>query len=310
MLTQKSNNLNLKPYYEGFTGTIQKIEEDRYLFKGVYRVIDKDTIQIIELPIGIWTEKYKMFLEKLIDHTDKNGKKIKSIVKDYKDMSTDTVVDITVMLNRNTLEPLLNTPDEYGCNKLEKLLNLTTTHKTTNMHMFDETQRLRKFSTPEDIIQHYIPIRLDFYQKRKNYLIQNLKLEVCILSNKARFIEEQCNDTIDLRRKKKSQVIELLQMRKYDHIDGDLDYKYLRTMQIDSVIEENRLRLLSERDLCKKKLKIVQTITKEKMWYRELNELSVEYEKYKRNRYARQRGVEVKKRKKKVKRTKKRIPCK
>ena len=144
-----------------------------------------------------------MFLEKSIDNIDKKGKKLKSTIKDYKDMSTDTIVDITITLNQGVLKSLLATQDEYGCNKLEKVLNLTTTQKTTNMHMFDETQKLRKFATPKDIICQYIPIRLLFYRKRKIYLIHKLKQSVCLLSNKARFIDEQCTNTIDLRRKKK-----------------------------------------------------------------------------------------------------------
>ena len=48
-----------------------------------------------------------------------------------------------------------------------------------------------------------------------------------ILSNKARFIQEQCDDKIDLRRKMKADVIEMLAQLKYDVVDGDVEYKYL-----------------------------------------------------------------------------------
>ena len=37
-----------------------------------------------------------------------------------------------------------------------------------------------------------------------------------VLSNKARFIKEQCDDNLDLRRKKKNVVIELLKSMKFD----------------------------------------------------------------------------------------------
>ena len=60
---------------------------------------------------------------------------------------------------------------------------------------------------------------------------------------------------------------------KYDTINGDMEYKYLRTMPIDSVIEENRIRLLHERDQCKHHLRIVKRTTPEEMWLKELNEL-------------------------------------
>ena len=37
------------------------------MFKGKYEVIKKDTIEITELPVGTWTDNYKVFLEKLIE---------------------------------------------------------------------------------------------------------------------------------------------------------------------------------------------------------------------------------------------------
>ena len=69
-----------------------------------------------------------------------------------------------------------------------------------------------------------------------------------MLTNKARFIEEQCQDIIDLRRKKKNVVIELLKTRNYDVMDGDNEYKYLRQMKLEMVEEENIVKLRKECD--------------------------------------------------------------
>ena len=82
-----------------------------------------------------------------------------------------------------------------------------------------------------------------------------------VLSNKARFIKEQCDDVIDLRKKKKQQVIELLQSRNYDVIDQDNDYKYLRTMTIDSVEEENVAKLIAEKEKKQKDDKMTSSLT-------------------------------------------------
>ena len=65
---------------------------------------------------------------------------------------------------------------------------------------------MKKYETVTDIIEAYYPIRYDMYTKRKAYMIKQLKKIVKILHNKARFIEEQCDGTIDLRRKKKEEV--------------------------------------------------------------------------------------------------------
>ena len=48
-----------------------------------------------------------------------------------------------------------------------------------------------------------------------------------LISNKAKFIQEQSDDKIYLRKKKKSVVIQLLKDREYDIIDGDEDYTSL-----------------------------------------------------------------------------------
>ena len=111
----------------------------------------------------------------------------------------------------------------------------------------------------------------------------------------SRFIEEQCNDTIDLRRKKKDQVVDLLKKRHYDIIDDDEDYRYLRSMPIDSVIEENIVKLRNERDVKKHELEVLKETTIENMWIDELDILEKQYRVYVEERTARQMGVSSKK---------------
>ena len=133
--------------------------------------------------------------------------------------------------------------------------------------------------------------------RRKAYLIEHLEKIVMVLSNKARFIKEQCDDTIDLRKKKKQQVVELLKSRNYDVIDGDNDYKYLRSMTIDSVEEENVVKLEAEKMKRKKELDIIKKKTIEMMWTEELNKLEKEYEKFQQVRKSKLFGEPTKKKK-------------
>ena len=91
-----------------------------------------------------------------------------------------------------------------------------TTSKTPNLWMFNEEQKLRKYANVQEIIDTYYPIRYAGYVDRKEYQIKKLERELVLLSNKARFIKEQCDDVIDLRKKKKDVVIQLLKDRDYD----------------------------------------------------------------------------------------------
>lgn len=294
-LKYKLNNTQSKPnievYYEGFKGTIQKLQNQKYLIKGNYEIVGTDQIRVTELPVGTWTEDYKAFLETLMDDKNKKGK---VWVKSYTDMSTDTEVDFNIKLVSGTINRLLPKKADYGCTLLEKTFRLYTTKTETNMYLFDHNQKLSKYDNVYDIIDTYFPVRLDMYQKRKEHMIKQLEREVMILHNKARFIEEQCEDIIDLRKKKKAQVIAMLETGQYDVIDEDEDFKYLRSMRIEQVEEENIKKLRDERDSKIKELELLKKTTPETMWNTELDTLVTQYKSYTKNRANRMKGVKSK----------------
>ena len=295
-LNKSKKKVDIQPYYEGFKGEINKVEDDKYLIKGCYKIIGTDKLEITELPIGTWTEDYKIFLESLISDAKKKSKK--QIIKSYTDMCTDATVHFTVNLVSGTTNRLLPKKEKFNCNGLEKALKLYTTKKTSNMHLFDENQQLKKYNEVGDIIDAYYPVRLDLYLKRKNYLIKALQRIVKILSNKARFIKEQCDDNLDLRKKKKTVVIDLLKTMGFDVIDEDDGFKYLRSMTIDSVEEENYQKLMNECQEKKDELEKLKEKTIESMWLDELNVLEKQYKKYQKERTDRLTGVSAKKVKK------------
>lgn len=291
------------PYYEGFKGSVIKVEDSKYLFKGTYDVIDDNSIRITELPIGTWTDNYKQFLEKQMDAGD--GKKKRNvIIKNYSDMSTDTVIDITVRFNTGELKKLLTKSKDENVNGLEDYLNLTSSIRTSNMNMFDDKQRLRKYESVNEIIDTYIPVRMEYYVKRKDHNLDKIQRELTILSNKAKFITQQLDDEIDLRRKKKEQVIEMLTNEGYDKLDDDKEFKYLRNMPIDSVIEENVVKLLKEKGNKEKEFETLKNMTIEQMWIKELDLFTDEYNKYQVERKLRSQGLEPEKKVKKIKKIK------
>ena len=75
----------------------------------------------------------------------------------------------------------------------------------------------------------------------------------------------------------------------------------LGRMKIESVEEENMLKLLKERDIKIKELEVIKKTTIEKMWINELDKLQLEYIKYKKDRIEKLYGLtKTKKIKKKV----------
>jgi DNA topoisomerase-2 len=269
------------PYYEGFKGTIQKIsEEGKYLFKGKYEKVGSDKIRVTELPVGYWTDDFKEYLESLTESVDKTGKKINPVVKEYDDMSKDTTVDFIITLHKGKLLELEAVQLDHGCNGLEKQFKLFTTNNSSNMHLFDAHDKLKKYEKVQEIIDDYFVTRVELYQKRKDYLIGALTQDLMLLSNKSRYITELLEGSIDLRRKKKEEVIQMLKDKKYNTVNQDDEYKYLVKLPMDSVTEENVARLNKEHADKVAELEYVKTTTTSQMWLKELDVLEKEYNKY------------------------------
>lgn len=269
------------PYYEGFKGIIQEQDPSKYLVCGKYNVISNDKIRVTELPVGYWTEDFKQHLDNLTANVDKNGKKITPVIKEIDDMSKTTDIDIVITFTDNDVIKILesNTCDN-GCNGIEKLLKLYTTISTTNMHMFDANEKLKKYHKVNDIIDDYYDVRLELYNTRKKHIIQQLTNELNVLYNKQRYIGEVLNDTLLLKQRKKDDIIGDLTTRGYSKINNDDDYKYLLKMTMDSVSEENVERMNEEYTKKNNELERVKGTTVENMWLSELDILVNEYKKY------------------------------
>jgi DNA topoisomerase-2 len=287
----------VEPYYRGFNGSIYAIDEThkKYVIKGVYQIAGSDKIKITELPVGTWTQDYKEFLEGLVssskDNKDskdskdskdndkrKKSKSTESYVKDYVDMSTDTNIEFIVTFYPGVLSKLLAEKHDYGVEGIEKLMRLYTTQSTTNMHLFNEKEQLRKYDNVYDIIKEYYSIRYEYYNKRKSYLIDKLEKELKTLSNRARYIQDNLDDKIDLRKKSKTEIEIMLTNMKFDLSEsGDYNhnhtYNYLIKMPMDSVSKENVEKLMKEHGEKEKELGQIKSSTVEKMWLKELGEL-------------------------------------
>jgi len=269
----------IEPYYQGFKGTIKSLDENnsKYLIKGVYQIIGNDKIKITELPIGTWTQDNKEFLEVLIiGNKEKKPKNHEIMIKDYSDMSTDLNVEFIVTLNTGCLKKLIDdNNNDYGLNGIEKYFKLYTTQTTTNMHLFNEHEQLRKYNNVYDIINEYYSIRYRYYNKRREYLIDLISKELLTLSNKAKYIQNILDDKIDLRKKNKDQINSILENMKFDKDNGN--FNYLIKMPMDSVIEENVQKIMKEHSNKQKELEEIKKTTVENIWLKELNNLKNAY---------------------------------
>jgi DNA topoisomerase-2 len=288
-LTGASNEAEeFAPYYEGFKGSVNKITDNKYLVKGLYEKIGEDKIRITELPVGTWTMPYITFLEGLMDGSTatkpatktSTEKKTVPSIKDFTSICTEVSVDITVVFPKDKLTELEAVKDATtGITGLEKLLKLTTTISSTNMHMFDAERKLHKYGSVQNIIDDFYVVRMEAYRKRKAHLIKALQNKLVKLSNRARYILANLDGSVDLRKKTAQQVTDLLNRLKFDQIDGD--FKYLIKMPMDSVTQENVDSILKEKMNAEQELKKLEATTLETMWLEELTVFEKEYGAYK-----------------------------
>jgi DNA topoisomerase-2 len=260
------------PYYQGFRGRVERVAdtESKFLIRGVYTKIGEDKIRITELPVGTWTMPYVTFLEGLMDASavDKNGKKIAPSIKDFVSVCTEMDVDIVVQFPKGDLAKF-ESQSAGGVNGVEKLLKLTTTVSTTNMHLFDADGKLKKYQSVEEIIDAFFEIRMALYAKRKAFLVDDMRASLVRLSNKAKYILETLDDVVDLRRKTSEQVNALLESRGYDRVNGE--YKYLVKLPMDSVTKEQVEKALKEKAETEMALQQLLDTTEAQMWMVELD---------------------------------------
>jgi DNA topoisomerase II len=277
--TSVSEKLLIEPYYQGFKGSICPCDSTRkkYIIKGRYEFLTNDKIRITELPIGTWTQDYKEFLESILDTKGKSAKSCEEYIKDFNDMSTDLNVDIEITFYPGILPKLLLEKYDHNVEGIEKYLRLYSIHCTTNMHLFNEKEQLRKYDDVYEIINAYYEVRYAYYIKRKAHIISKLETELKVLQNKTRFIQYNLDDKIDLRKKSKQEISSILSSLKFDLGESGGDYNYLIKLPMDSVCKENVEKLMNEYENKNAELETIKACSIEQMWLKELGELKVAY---------------------------------
>lgn len=246
----------LVPWYRGFDGKVIKDPEsdNRYLFNGVYEITNTTTVKISELPPGVTYQKYEEHLNKL-----QEAKKISTY-----DDNCSSNVDYTVKFTRSALEGYRQR------NSLGSLLKMQE-KKSDNLTTLDENGKLKIFSNPQELVEYFVKFRLGYYKKRKDYIIDELKKEINLLTNKAAFIKGIIEEKIKVRKIPKAKIEEQLTTLKFDTINGT--YSYLLSMAIHSLTKEKYEELLKQLGDRKDELKAIRKVDHKDMYKDDLTEL-------------------------------------
>jgi DNA topoisomerase-2 len=266
--------LEMTPWFKNFKGDLLKGEFDgSYVTRGKWEKLSDTQIRIVELPIGVGVTIYKEFLETFIEESgNKKDKQIKKkfVLKDVQNKTkdeNDQICFIVEFKNKKDLDAVISN------GTLEKELKLTKSFTTNNMYLFNDSLILSKYNNPNDILLDFYDIRLEYYQKRKDYIVKQLKQELIILEAKARFIKEYIEGVLDINKKSKEYLISLLEEREYPvyHVEGN--YDYLTRMPIISMTSEKIKELENQCQNKRTELKNIMSKTDKDLWKIDLNNI-------------------------------------
>ncbi|KAF8837947.1 type II DNA topoisomerase [Paxillus ammoniavirescens] len=190
------------PWWRGFKGAIKKVGDHKYDVTGLVHKINDTTVEITELPIHKWTQTYKAELEAMI------GEKGDGVIKDYKEHHDNVNIHFVITMAAKDLEKA----EEQG---LIEFFKLTSKVNTSNMMCFNFEGKIQKYGSPEEIIEEFYPQRLAFYQKRKEFMANELQLQFEKLSNQARFVKMIIDKELVVSNRKKADIMTELRKLKF-----------------------------------------------------------------------------------------------
>lgn len=236
------------PWYKHFKGKIERIDSKKFSIYGKYEIIDRKLI-IEELPVGVWTQPYKEFLESQIEQ---------GVIQQYIDKSTDinTYFEITLVPG-------------FSVEKVEQHFKLSSKISLNNMYLYINNE-IQKFESIKEVVDIFYENRLSLYSKRKKLILKKLKDDLQILEEKIRFIRLVCETPEVVFRKTKNIIESTLK---------EMNYKYvsqLLNIPIYWWSEEKIQELTDEFEKILSDLEKLEATTPQELWTNELYSLQKE----------------------------------
>ena len=211
---------------------------------------------INELPINMWTDKYKEYLEDLLENKQ---------IKGLKNYSTPTEVKFAIT----------ESDDGIKCNKIT--LKLKSLIHSSNMVLFTDNSKVIKFKSVNEIIIYFCEKRMQFYEKRKKYQLKIMRSNLKILQNKVKFLEEVMDENLVINKRSEDEIYKDMNSHKYDKKDES--YDYLLNMNIRSFTSEKINKLSSDINELEYNITRLESISEKQLWLKDLDNFETEYKK-------------------------------
>lgn len=272
------NMIEMDPWFYGFKGTLEKLDDKKYKVSGIFSVEGEDSVKVTELPIkgqNCWIENYSEFLNTLIS----DNKKVKNVISHC----GTNKINFDIQFNGIELQKMY----KKNLSEIEKFLKLSTTMSISSLYLYNENNKITHYDSPLEILEEFFEFRLKMYTIRKNAYLKILNNQLKILEYKIKFIEYILDKKIIIERKKKEEIIKKLEQLNFpkmsqnvDASEDDKTYRYLTDMQLFSLTEDKINELNDEYNKKKKEYDDYNSTTELAIWRRELIEFIETYKKW------------------------------
>lgn len=164
---------------------------------GDFIVGHRGEVIVTELPIGRWTEKYRIWLNQLEEAKE---------ISTFRDAGTKFKVRFEIKGFKNPNHQTLKLQKSYGM---------------TNMVVLDLEGRPVKYNTVEEILEAFFEQRLPYYEQRRQNIIAQIDADIRKHEIDSRFIHAVNTNQLEIRNRKKADII--TQMREMQLDPESLD---------------------------------------------------------------------------------------
>lgn len=193
-VTQKASgkrlSASLVPSWNNMSCTVEQGDSSsQWIIKGKFERKTRNQLVITSLPIGYDLKQYQEVLDKLVD--DK-------VIRNYDDLSDNDVFRFDISVDKD-----FSSKDDAWILQRLKLVKTVTENYTC----IDRNNKIVQFSSINDILNAWYEVRLEYNQKRREDVLDNLNKEFNELTAKKIFITGVTSGDIELRNRSEDQIV-------------------------------------------------------------------------------------------------------
>jgi DNA topoisomerase-2 len=253
ILKGKKENIKLTPWFRGFNGSVDKLDNGQIVIKGNIEKVNTSTLAVTELPVGMFQDDFKAVLIKLMDS---------DVVKDYE---RDAVDSMTYKIN---------SPRIIVAEEIEQLLNRfkLISRVSENFTVWLPNGKLKCFDSPEALTDTFVEERLKYYEIRRIKTIEALTVDYEYLDEKARFIKYYLDNSKNIATLTKQAFEDLLVGEGFKSISKLIELK------IYNLTKDQIEKALNEVIQVKQEIVYYEGMTAVKLYIKDLEELDLKKE--------------------------------